>query len=151
MKENKITLIGLLLSIFFWLIIVFFELDLFEIFLDLLERLEVYEIDEVFLPLGLFLMFAFYDQSRKQQLQKIEIEKNNIYKAMLHSTHHVLNNFLNQMLLFRMEAEDVPSFPPEALDSYDNIMEDAKAQIEALGNVEIIDAASIISSVAPKP
>ena len=69
---------------------------------------------------------------------------------MLASTHHVLNNFLNQMQIFKMTAERTPDFDPNVLTLYSRIMKDAKEQIDALGSITDIDEASIHNSVAPK-
>ncbi len=55
-----------------------------------------------------------------------------IYKAMISAIHHVLNNFLNQMQLFKLVAEDTPGFNHEILSLYDDVIDEASGQIEAL-------------------
>ena len=69
---------------------------------------------------------------------------------MMSSTHHVLNNFLNQMQLFKLEAEDTPEFDPEILNLYGQIIEEASLQIDALGSITKVNDISIRSSVKPK-
>jgi hypothetical protein len=104
MKKYRLTLIGLFLSFLIYLVIHMTEADLFENFIALLEGFEHYELDEILIPFFIFAVFAFVDAIVRQHASKVELNKVKIYKAMLHSTHHVLNNFLNQMQLFKIAA-----------------------------------------------
>jgi hypothetical protein len=54
------------------------------------------------------------------------------------------------MQLFKVSAEYTEGFPQEVLALYDQIIKDALAQIEALGNITSIDEAAIFASVAPR-
>jgi hypothetical protein len=69
---------------------------------------------------------------------------------MVSSTHHILNNFLNQMQLFKLTAQDTPGFDPQILSLYDRIIKDATNQIEALSNIEKVNETTIQESVIPK-
>jgi len=150
MKKNKLTLIGLAISILVWLTTTVSGIDLFVIFVNAIESLERYEIDELIIPVVIFCMFAFADLVSKQRYQKIELEKVKIYHAMLSSTHHILNNFLNKMQLFKISAEKTYKFPDSVLDLYDQIIHEAITQIESMGNIISIDELSIRESVEPK-
>ena len=150
MKNNKLTLIGLTLAITFYLYTVIFHVDLFEIVISILESKEKFELDELIIPVVIYCTFAMWDLLRERKLVKLESEKVKIYTAMLSSSHHILNNFLNQMQLFRITAAKTPGFPPEVISMYDSIMKDAQTQIKALGNITNIDEKSILESVAPK-
>jgi hypothetical protein len=151
MKKYRLTLIGLFLSLFIYLVIHMTEADLFERFIVLLRGFEDYELDEVLIPFFIFAIFAFADIIIRQHTSKVELHKVKIYKAMLHSTHHVLNNFLNQMQLFKIAAQETRGFPADVLEMYDEIIKDASKQINALGSITSIDDASILDSVASKP
>ena len=83
-------------------------------------------------------------------LQKSEREKIRIYKAMIQSTHQILNNFLHQMTIFKLTAEDTPGFDHKVLALYEQIIEDATRQIAALSNITDIDEKSIRASIAPQ-
>ena len=133
------------------LITIIIDLDLFEVAITTLEGLEKFEVDEFIIPIMIFGFFAFFDLIRRQRSHKIEFEKIEIYKAMMSSTHHILNNFLNQIQLFKMTAEDTPGFDPEVLTLYDQTIEEASVQIDALGSVTNINELSIRASVAPQP
>ncbi len=150
MKKYKLTIVGITLAFVVFFITIIFKVDLFENVIKVFESLERFEIDEIVIPVCILLIFAFIDQTRRQGSHKIEIEKVMIYKAMMSSTHHILNNFLNQMQLFKMTAENTPDFDTEILSLFDMVIKDTSEQIEALGSITNIDEASIHASVAPK-
>ncbi|MGD2117527.1 MAG: hypothetical protein PVG66_04150 [Chromatiales bacterium] len=150
MKNFKWTIVGVASAIFLYLITVAFDLELYENLVLLLEDLEHYEIDELILPLVALVAFAVYDMHRRNKAQKLETEKAKIYKAMLASTHHILNNFLNQMQLFKITAQKTPDFDPRILSMYDEIIRGASSQIQALSSITHIDEKIIHESVAPK-
>lgn len=150
MKNHKLTFLGLLLALNFYFITHMFDLDLFEALVEILESLETFEVDELIIPLTIIFLFTFIDQYRRLNSQKVNYEKTKIYKAMMFSTHHILNNFLNNMQLFKITAEDTPEFDPEILSLYEVVIKDASTQIEALGNITDIDETSIHASIAPK-
>ena len=150
MKKYKLTFAGLVISLITLICSLLAEGDLFEYVVKHLENLEDYQIDEFIIPALIFFVFVVFDVLRRQKMQTVELEKVKIYQAMLSSAHHVLNNFLNQMQLFKFEAQNTPDFNPEVLNLYDQIMKEASMQIEALGSIDNIDEASILESVAPK-
>lgn len=150
MKKYTFTVIGALLSASILIYTLVNDFDLFEQSLVYLHALEIFEIDEFIIPAVILVLCALFDMFRWRKEHKVEREKIKIYKAMMSSTHHVLNNFLNQMQLFKITAEATPDFDPEILGFYDQIMNDASAQIDALGSITKIDEISIHDSVAPK-
>ena len=150
MKQYKITLLGLAISFLALLITIVFDVDFFEYLVNLLHEFEQYEIDELIIPLFIFLIFAFVDLLKRNRASKVSSEKLKIYTAMMSSTQHVLNNFLNQMQLFKLTAEDTPKFNPEVLALYDEIIDEASMQISALGNIHHINESAIQEAVAPK-
>ena len=148
-KKYELTVAGFGIAISVLLLTVTFKFDLFERVMELLVAVEHYEVDELIIPTMIFLLFALIDQARMRKSQEIELERVKIYKAMLASTQHILNNFLNQMLLVQMAAKDTPDFDPEVLALYETIVNDASTQIEALSSITQIDEASIHKSVEP--
>lgn len=150
MIRKRLKLIGFLVAVLLYIVVHITGADLFEAVIAVLKRFEAYQLDEFVIPAGVFLFFLLFDMRERRKSAEIELEKIKIYKAMLSSTHHVLNNFLNRMQLFRMAAEETEDFPSEILARYDTIIDDATMQIKALSNIEKIDDISIISSVRPK-
>ena len=105
------------------------------------------EIDEMIIPLLLFFVFLFIDVYRRSKKVQVENAKLGIYKAMLSSSHHILNNFIYQMDIFKMTAEDTPGFDAKILAFYEDIISNTSDQIHSLSNLSIIDEYNIRSSV----
>ncbi len=147
MNRYKLTLFGLVLSIFIYFSTIFLELDLFERFMAFLASLEQFEFDEIIIPFLTFILFLFVDTLRNNWKVRMENEKLNIYKAMLSSSHHILNNFIYQMDIFKLTAEDTPGFDAKVLSFYEDIISNASHQIYSLSNLNSIDEFSIRTSV----
>lgn len=147
MNNYKLTLIGLFFAVSLYITSVAFELDLFEKLVILLAKLEKYEFDELIIPAVLFFVFLFVDTKRYSKRADIENVKLNIYKAMLSSSHHILNNFIYQMNIFKMTAEETPGFDAKILAFYEEIIDDTKHQINSLSNLTTIDEDTIRTSV----
>ena len=147
MKRYKWTLFGACVSVMLYMVTLLFNIDLFEMIVEFLMTFEDYEVDELVVPMAVLAAFAVIDVVKRQKLHAVDMERIKIYKAMLHSTHHVLNNFINQMQLFKMTAEETPGFPEDVLSLYDRCIKDARIQVEALSSITQIDEASIVESV----
>ena len=63
-------------------------------------------------------------------------ENNDVYRAMLNATHHILRNHLQNMLLFREEAEKSNDFDKEVLNEYDQMIDKTVAAIRNLENIQ---------------
>ena len=62
------------------------------------------------------LLGVYADRSaRKQLIQEKQQVALNTYNSMIHATHHILNNLLNQMQLFEMEALKSTDFNPDII------------------------------------
>lgn len=147
MKKYKLTLIGLVLSIFVYVTSIILELRLFEKFIALMVSLEEFEFDEMIIPFVVFFIFLLINTRQVGKKVKVENAKLNIYKAMLFSSHHILNNFIYQMDIFKITAEDTPGFDAQVLAFYEEITSNASHQIDSLSNLTIIDEFSIRTSV----
>ncbi len=150
MNKYKLSITGLLVSVIVYLVTRFTKYDLFENFIKALQNFERHEIDEFIIPVVIFMIFLLIELFRKNQHLSVENEKIKIYKAMLRSIHYILNNFLNQMELFLITAQDIEEFPDDILALYEDISKDANAQIEALSNISSINPSSIEMSILPK-
>ena len=114
-----------------------------------MNSLEAYEMDEVIIAIVIFLGFYLRDLHVERKNNLLAREKLKIYRAMLSSTQHVLNNYLNQMQIFKMRAKSTPEFPQETLDLYDSILQETQQKIDALSKVREIDEQAIRESVSP--
>jgi len=147
MKNYTWTLTGLILAISLLAVDLIMELDLFESFASFLSGLEGFEIDEFVLPSFLLIGFSLLDFVRYKKIKQAELEKEQVYKAMVQASDHILKNCLNQMLLMRMEAEETPGFNTKTLELFDQSMAEAMEQLEALGKISEVDEDKIGKSV----
>ncbi len=147
MNKYKLTLIGFVLSVFIYFSTIFLDLDLFEQFIEFLSSIDHLEVDEILIPLFIFFLFLFIDTVRNSKKVQVENAKLNIYKAMLSSSHHILNNFIYQMDIFKITAEDTPGFDAKVLAFYEDIISNASHQIDSLSSLTTIDEFSIRMSV----
>jgi hypothetical protein len=144
------TLIGFITAVFIVVLSNLYNIDPFDRLVKFFHSLEEYEIDEYFIAGIVFLFFWLVDLLLWKRKQSVELEKTKIYKAMIFTTHHILNNFLNQMLLFKITAEETPDFDKKILEMYDEIIDDAKKQLDALSSVTDISEHAIKRSVLPQ-
>ncbi|MEN9461496.1 MAG: hypothetical protein RIS84_1516, partial [Pseudomonadota bacterium] len=89
----------------------------------------------------------------KEDYQKIleqEAEKKEIFVATVAVMQHILNNFLNQMALFKLEAEECEHFDRTVLDLYDEVIDEADSQIKKLSAVHTLTQQEIKDSVYKK-
>lgn len=149
MLKNFYVIIGALISSSIYLISITLDLDLFEVVLNLLINLEHFEIDEFIIPGIVFFLFLTLNQTKKNKINAIDFEKEKIFKATLSSSKHIINNFLNQMNLFKMTAEETNDFPSEILSLYDEVIKETSELLDSLSNVTDIRETTILYSVSP--
>lgn len=146
MKNMKFIWIGLTISVLLYLTTVFLQLDLFERAAEVLGSLELFEIDELIIPLIIFSMFALAHVFSQVKKVKIDAEKAKIYTAMLASTYQILNQLIDQMQLVRVAAKASSELDQDAIVKLDAVISEATMQIEKLSKISNIDAASILAS-----
>ena len=84
----------------------------------------------------LLISFGIFADYHTNKIIKKNAEKYDVYKAMLSAKHHILNNFLNNMISFRSEAEESKDFNRDILKLYDQVIDDTTAQVKNLENIE---------------
>lgn len=144
------TIIGLLVAVAAIVISLTMNVGLFELVVSSLGYLDRYQADEVIIPFVIILLFALYDIVRWQKRAAVKAEKTKLYLSMIAAVHHILNNFINQMQYFRLEAEKLDDFDKEILAMYGDILEEATVQVKKLSEIEQLDAACIAEAVYPK-
>lgn len=147
MKNYRWTAIGVMIAVAMLGIALFFDIDFFETFCRWIVRYENYELDEFVFPLFIVLTSLVADLLRFKKNRSVKEAEQDIYKAMVQASDHVLKNCLNQMLIIKYAAEETPGFDPEALKSFDEIMKQAIDQLEALGEIENVDTEAIGKSL----
>ena len=88
-----------------------------------------------------FLVFKWksFEEELFSLEKKIEAEKEKIYVATIHSSQHIINNLLNQLILVKSEANRNISFDKRILKIFDNILIEASSLMKDLSEVHYID------------
>ena len=99
----------------------------------------------------LVILFGIYADSSTRALliKEKQLEATRIYNSMIYASQHILNNLLNQMQLFKMEALKSNDFDREIIKLYDNTIDEAANLIQRLSQVENITGENIWASVDP--
>ena len=79
-----------------------------------------------------------------------DLEKVDVYRAMLGATNHILRNHLQNMHLFREEAENCIDFDKDVLKQYDQMIDETVAQIRNLENIQEPSKTNIEDRYRPK-
>ena len=135
MKKKIFTIAAFQMSLFFWVIesaihyFVFNE-SAFEIIPSELNELWM-RIVIVFLimVLGIF-ADAFIVRIERRQLQVAHT-----YSSMIHTSRHILVNIVNQMQLFKLEAQKSRDFNQDVIKYYDSAIKEASDLVETLSKV----------------
>lgn len=83
-------------------------------------------------------------------IERKEQEKGEIFTATIGAVHHILNNFLNKMMLFRMRAEESRNIEPEILALYDRVIDETQTEIAKLSSVAELTEEKIREAVLPR-
>jgi PAS domain S-box-containing protein len=81
---------------------------------------------------------------------KKEREKQKIFTATVSATQHILNNLLNNMLLFKMKAKQSDCFDDKTKTQFDQAIKEGTELVKKLGAVEVLTEENIKASVNPK-
>lgn len=99
----------------------------------------------------LLLLFGIYADfsTKKLLIKEKQLEAARIYRSMTYASRHILNNLLNQMQLFKLEALKCNDFDRELIKLYDAAFGEATNLIQKLSEVENITGENIWASVDP--
>jgi len=99
----------------------------------------------------LILLYFGYRVDRKNlKLAALEEEKRRIFQSTVAASQHVLNNFLNNMLYFQLQARESRALDEKTLDLFDQVTHNAAGQLKELGEISVISEKNIRDTVYPK-
>jgi len=82
----------------------------------------------------------------RQALKRIANEEKRrleSFKSVVNGAHHILGNYLNQMQLFTLEAEDCPEFDPKLIQQAQSFSDDAAEELRKLAEIKEITSEEI--------
>jgi len=117
-----------------------FQKDLFDHLLVFLEYLEHLEIDE-FLIAGVLLLVGLVldlTRIRRERDRTIELQDQRlrVLRATMRTVQDIVNNFLNNLLLFRLEAEESKALSDSSLELLDSLITETGDKLKTLGDVD---------------
>ena len=77
------------------------------------------------------------------KIEDRELEKEAVFISTMRAVQHILNNFLNKMLFFKLIAEEKHGFPKEIVEHYDSVIDETSKQIKRLSNIKEISPEEI--------
>ena len=113
--------------------------DVFEYLHGVLEYLEHLEIDE-FLIAGMsisagLLLDLLLNKRQKDHYIELQEERLRVLRATMMTVQDIVNNFLNNLALFRLEAEDKSALSESSLQAMDSLIQETSAKLNALGEL----------------
>ena len=117
-----------------------FDLDLFELVLIPLEKLEAYELDEIVLVLlivGAGLLFDLAAaRARQQRHLEVQEQRLRVLKATMRTVHDIFNNFLQNLQLFEREARSSEALSAASQEHLGELITRTAHQLRRLGDLE---------------
>ena len=147
--EHHFSLIAIVVAIAYWLFDSIIHLFVFgELEFELIPS----ETNELWMRCMIFFLLVFFGIYADFQTNKLKVserKKIEVYETMIKATHHILNNYLNRMMLFRLEAEKSNDFDPNVLAKYEETIDETVKQIKKLENIDDPDAKTIEKRLNP--
>lgn len=105
----------------------------------------------MFLVVSAMLIFLGFCADRNTRLLIAhEKEKRKVFSSAVAASQHILNNFLNNILYFQMQARDSGALDEKTLELLDTVIHDAASQLKKLGEISEISEESIRETIYPK-
>jgi len=98
----------------------------------------------------MLLALGYFADHHSFRIQEKEQEKLKLFQATVGASNHILNNYLQQMLLFKLEASNCRDFDPQLLELFDQIMDDTSAEVRKLEQLVDLNPASVEKAVYPQ-
>jgi hypothetical protein len=134
------TVIAVLLSAFFLSTTLFVhETDVLHILsvVEVLEDHEPYDVDDFVVVLlmsgGLVVDVMIASRGRKRALE-IQEQRLRVFKVTMRTVHDIVNHYLNNLQLFRLESET--ALPAESIALFDQLLHDTATELQVLGNLD---------------
>jgi len=121
------------------------DFDFVRINFRVLEGIQKHSVDDIVVGIALVFVGLMVDMSKRKKRVEMAEQRLRVLKATMRTVQDVVNNLLNKMQLFRMEAEGV--LPETTLKEMDDAIHEAAAQIRALGNVDEVIEKQMASGV----
>jgi hypothetical protein len=112
--------------------------DVVKLDLQILDGIARHEVDDLLAGLLLIFLGVTIDliARRKRHKAEIEAQKLRTLKATMRTVHDIVNNFLNNLMVFELQAAAITK--PGALDPLERIIHETAGKLKALGDLESV-------------
>ena len=139
-RDFKATAVTTAIGLVAYVILLIADLDLIERVVVILQSFEQYEVDELLILVVIPLSGLAYDLITNNRLKKHQIEvqqqRLRVLKATMRTVHHIVNNFLNNLQIIRMESERSQALPPKSLEKMDAMIQQTTTKLKILGDLD---------------
>lgn len=116
------------------------ERDVFDYLQGILAYLEHFEADEILIAVmsisaGL-LLDLLLNKRQKERYIELQEQRLRVLRATMRTVQDIVNNFLNGLALFRLEAEDKGALSESSLQTMDSLIRETSAKLNALGELQ---------------
>src|ERR1044071_4854912 len=139
LRDIRGTMVGAIFALGLILVTVVGQVDLIRLNLQLLDRIHKHHWDDILTAAAIVcggLVFDIFDRRRRHRAE-IEAQKLKTLQATMRTVHDIVNNFLNNLLLFEMDLRD--SVPSDRLDGLDDLIQETSLKLKALGEVVTVE------------
>ena len=139
LREIRFTAGGAVLGVGLILTAALTNIDLVKLNLKFLESVERHQLDDMLIGVTFILVGLIIDRilsrlrRRKRQQDEIEALRLRTLKATMRTVQDIVNNFLNNLMLFEIPAKDDGSS-----DTMEELIQHTSQQLRSLGNVESV-------------
>lgn len=138
-REYPFTARAILVALAIALGHVLFQHNLFNSVIRVFQQMDASGLDELIVPVLLIGMGNYVDvrqaKAREHRDAEIQKERLRVLQATMRTVHDIVNNSLNNLQLFRMDAER-GALSRESLNLFDEIIHDTAGKLRALGEME---------------
>jgi hypothetical protein len=132
----RFTLIAFVVGGLLIVLALFTQFNLVRTGLEKLEGIEGKDVDDLLVAILLLVVGIVVDAVMTQRRAQMEARQLETLQATMRTVQDLVGNALNNLLLFRMEAEDHVS--PEALKQFDDIVHGTAQKLVQLGSVKAV-------------
>ena len=141
-RRYPYTIGAFVLVLVVYILILTFDFDIAEVIVESLQYLEAVEADEIFLGLIVVTVGVVVDLTRRlQKIQTaaiIERERTAVLRSTMRTVLDIVNNFLNTIMLFKVEAERSGALGPDMLSMMDRTIFQTSEQLKQLASVQTV-------------
>jgi hypothetical protein len=154
-RNHMISLVSVSLCAVILIVVFVLDIDVFNLGVSALARIESGKIDDVIigaliLVVGLMtdLFLARGREKRSQEKRQAELEQNRlrVLQATMRTVQDLVKNFVNNLQLIRMDAEEAP-LSLESLELFDELIFGTAAQLKPLGDSKNVTETQMASGI----